>query len=338
MHVKASRKVQVKNEMGQTLRECDVLIVGSGAAGISAALAAKKRGLDVLVVEKEPYLGGTTAISGGWLWVPGNKQGVREGDTREEAETYIKELAGDSYDPVAVKTFLDAVPEALDFFERDTEVEFIYPEMAPDYQMDAPGAKKSGRALTVHKADARILGDARLRVQPYLYTYTVFGYMPEIGQDISVFLKANRSIRAFLYVQRKILRTWFERIAYRRAFTRTNGNGLMTRLIATAVKRDIPMWTGTEVTDLVTDATGAVVGAKVKGANAGEIHARQGVVLASGGFSGNPEMRRKYFVHDANGKNHFTPTIGHDGSSYRLAAPLGGVMDTKPHQAAAGAL
>lgn len=317
------------------VRECDVLVVGSGAAGISTALAAKKRGLDVLVVEKEHFLGGTTAISGGWLWVPGNKQGVAEGDTREEVETYIRALAGDSYNPGLVKTFLDGVPDALAFFEQDTEMEFLYPPMAPDYQMDAPGAKKSGRALTVHKADAHMLGEERLRLQPYLYTYTVFGYMPEIGQDINVFLKANRSLRAFVYVQRKLLRTWIERICFRRAFTRTNGNALMTRLVATAVKQDIPMWTDSPVTELVTDQDGTVVGAKVGGPRAGEIRARLGVVLAAGGFSGNPEMRQKYFTHDRNGTNHTTPTIGHDGSSYRLAARLGGVMDTTPHQPAA---
>ena len=182
--------------------ETDVLVVGSGAAGISAALAARKQGLDVVVVEKEPRLGGTSAISGGWLWVPGNKQGIAEGDTREDAETYIKALAGDAYDAESVKTFLDGVPEALEFFERDTDVEFVHPKMAPDYRMDAPGAKKSGRALTVERADARMLGDDRLRMQPYLYTYTVFGYMPEIGQDLTTFLEANRSLRSFGYVGR----------------------------------------------------------------------------------------------------------------------------------------
>lgn len=109
--------------------EYDVVVIGSGAAGISAALKANQRGLSVLVLEKEQYLGGTTAVSGGWLWVPGNKQGIREGDTR--AEDYIKTLAGDSHDGAAVQRFLDEVPESLEFFENETEVEFSYPAMAP---------------------------------------------------------------------------------------------------------------------------------------------------------------------------------------------------------------
>ncbi|ANE83347.1 dehydrogenase (plasmid) [Mycobacterium adipatum] len=317
-----------------TTYETDVLVVGSGAAGLSAAIAARKQGLNVLIVEKEPYLGGTSAISGGWLWVPGNRQGRAEGDTREEAEAYIKALASDSYDSAAVARFLDGVPEALDFFERETEVEFVYPEMAPDYQMEASGAKRSGRAITVQRADARILGDDRLRVQPYLYTYTVFGYMPEVGQELKTFLKVNQSARAFSYVARVLLRTWWQTVVCRRSLTRTNGNALMTRLVATARKLDIPMWTSAPVVKL--DSTeGVVTGARVGGNEPCRVHARVGVVLAAGGFGGNAELRKQAFEHDAFGDNHVTATVGHGGDSYRLAAECGGVLDTSPHQPAA---
>ena len=138
--------------------DTDVLVIGSGAAGIAAALRAAHDGHRVLVIEKDERLGGTTAISGGWLWVPGNEQGVREGDTREEAETYIKYLAKGYHNPEMVDTFLDEVPAAMRFFADDAGIEFQYPQKAPDYQMDAPGAKVSGRAVTVKAADARMLG------------------------------------------------------------------------------------------------------------------------------------------------------------------------------------
>ncbi|MER5181244.1 FAD-dependent oxidoreductase [Streptomyces sp. NPDC002896] len=320
--------------MGKTTFEYDVLVIGSGAAGISAALKAKQQGLDVLVVDKEPYLGGTTAVSGGWLWVPGNKQGIAEGDTREEAERYIKALAGESYDEDAVRTFLDEVPGALDFFEKDAGIEFHYPEMAPDYQMDTPGARKSGRALTVARTNGRILKHNRLRIQPYLYTYTVFGYMPEIGPDIATFIKANRSLKAFAYVQRKILRTWAEKLLFRRSLVRTNGNALMTRMLAVATDWDIPMWTETRATRILKDDQGVVTGAEIAGAHTGAVRARLGVVLAAGGFSGNPELRSQVFGHDPRGDNHVTPTIGHQGDSYLLAQEHGGVLDTRPHQPA----
>lgn len=315
----------------------DVLVVGSGSAGMAAAIAARARGHSVLVVEKDEYLGGTSAISGGWLWVPGNAPGIADGDTRADAEAYIRALAGESYDAAAVATFLDTVPEAMDFFERRTDVEFVYPEAAPDYRMEAPGARRGGRAVTVRRADARILGEDRLRLRPYLYSFTVFGYMPEIGKELSTFLDVNRSVRATGYVARALLRTWYETLRHGRAFTRTNGNALMTGLVATARRMGIPMWTSSPVTELLTDADGAVTGARVGGSKPGVIEARLGVVLAAGGFGGNPAVRRRVFAHDRAEDDHVTPTVGQDGDSYRLGTAAGADFTTRPHQPASWA-
>jgi succinate dehydrogenase/fumarate reductase flavoprotein subunit len=320
--------------MSRTTYKTDVLVIGSGAAGISTALKAAHDGHNVIVVDKEKYLGGTSAISGGWAWVPGNKQGVAEGDTREEVETYIKTLAGDSYNPQMVKTFLDEVPEAMGFFEEDAGIAVHYADKAPDYQMDAPGAKESGRAVTFKAADARMLGPDRLRVQPYLMSYTVYGYMPEIGKDISTFLTANQNLKDFTYAARKISRTWVETILFRRSLTRTNGNALMTRMIAAAREADIRMWSSTKAAEILRDENGVVTGARLEGQHAGVVEARLGVVIASGGFSGNAGLRKKYFPHDPNGDNHTTPTIGHEGESLRLAQPFGGHIDDSPHQPA----
>ncbi|MBN9790076.1 dehydrogenase [Pseudonocardia sp. TMWB2A] len=313
---------------------CDVLVIGSGAGGIAAALRAAHDGSSVIVVEKDRYLGGTTAISGGWLWVPGNEHGVREGDTREEAETYLRHLAGNSYDATAVGAFLDTVPEAMRFFTDEAGIAFHYPEKAPDYQMDAPGAKVSGRAVTVGATDARILGEDRLRMQPYLQSYTVFGYMPEVGPDIAQFLKANRDPAAFRHAARKITATWVQTLLYRRAHLRTNGNALMTRMVAAAREAGIRMWTSTAAEEILRGPDGVVTGARLSGAHAGEVRARLGVVIASGGFSGNPELRRRYFLHDPHGDDHTTPTLGHDGDAVRLTGPLGGHVDDRPHQPA----
>ena len=314
--------------------DTDVLVIGSGAAGVAAALRAAHDGHRVLVIEKDERLGGTTAISGGWLWVPGNEQGVREGDTREEAETYIKYLAKGRHNPEMVDTFLDEVPVAMRFFADDAGIEFQYPQKAPDYQMDAPGAKVSGRAVTVKAADARMLGADRLRVQPYLQSYTVFGYMPEVGPDIATFLKANQTLRAFGYAARKVSKTWVQTLLHKRAYGRTNGNALMTRMITAAARQGIPMWTATPALEIVIDDHGVAIGARIGGEHAGLVRARLGVVIAAGGFSGNAELRRRYFPHDPDGTNHCTPTIGHHGDSLKLAQPLGGHIDDSPHQPA----
>lgn len=309
----------------------DVLVIGSGAAGIGTALKAAQQGHSVLVIEKDQYLGGTSAICGGWGWVPGNKGGTD--DTRAEAKQYIKALALDSYNEEMVDVFLDAVPEAMQFFE-DEGVQMVYGAMSPDYQMDAPGAKEKGRAVTFKRADARILGEDRLRVQPYLMPYTVYGYMPEIGPDIAKMLKANQSLPNFLYATRNVLTTWAQTALHKRAYTRTNGNALMTWMFAAARNAGIRMWTNTEATELITDADGVVTGAHIKGEHNGRVEARLGVVLASGGFSNNPKLRQQFFAHDPNGDDHFTPTIGHDGDAYTMASKLGGYMDDTVHQPA----
>lgn len=318
--------------MTSTPIRTDVLVIGSGAAGMGAALKAAEQGHSVIVVEQERHLGGTTAICGGWGWVPGNK-GAEPQDNRDQAKAYIKALAGEGYREEPVDAFLDSVPEALDFYERQG-VRIVYGAMSPDYQMDAPGAMEKGRAVTFERADARILGEDRLRVQPYLMPYTVFGYMPEIGTDIARMVKANQSVSNFAYAARNVLTAWGQTLLARRAWTRTNGNALMTWIFAAAREAGIRMWTGTRAERLLTDEHGVVVGAELSGEHAGRVEARLGVVLACGGFGGNAELRRRYFQHDPDGDDHVTPTIGHDGSALRLAEPVGGHIDDSPHQPA----
>ena len=313
--------------MAKKPAECDVLVVGSGVAGMAAALKAASQGLKVIVAEKEQYFGGTTAISAGWAWLPGNRAGVERGDTREETETYLQHLAPDTYNAAGVKQFLDTVPEAIEFFENETAVDFVYPDKAPDYQMDLPGARLGGRALLPTDTDARILGNKRLLMQPYLSSYTVFGYMPQVGPDLNEFLHANQSVKSFVYVARKLLRTWFDTLRFRRPVLRSNGNALMTLMVKSAYDAGISMWKSTPVRSLTTDSFGAVTGAELGGEYSGIVRARHGVILAAGGFSGNSSLRRRYFPHDEFGDNHFTPTVGHGGDAVTLANPVGGYVD-----------
>lgn len=305
--------------------DCDVLIVGSGAAGMAAAIKAAHQGLRVIVAEKSPHFGGTTALSAGWAWVPGNPKGAAaSGDSRADVERYLRALAPDTYNETGVAGFLDTVPEAIEFFEQSTKVVFSYPEKAPDYQMDLPGAQLGGRAILPADADARMLGDRRRELQPYLSSYTVFGYMPQVGPDLSQFLHANQSVKSFTYVAAKLLRTWADIVVFRQPLKRTNGSALMTRMVRSALDAGVQVWASTPVTSLRTDASGAVIGAELGGKHAGTVSARMGVVLAGGGFSGDRELRARYFPHDRTGDEHFTPTQGHDGSSARMALSAGG--------------
>ena len=307
---------------------CDVLIVGAGASGLSAALAAAHQGLSVIVAEKSPYFGGTAAISAGWAWVPGNPRGARESaDTRSEVEEYLRALAPKTYNKDGVAAFLDTVPEAIDFFEQHTDVEFVYPEKAPDYQMDLPGARIGGRAILPADADVRMLGERRRELQPYLSSYTVFGYMPQVGPDLNEFFHANQSAKAFTYVARKLTKTWWDTLLHRQPLKRTNGSALITRMVTSALAQGVRIWTSAPVEQMIQDADGRVTGAIVGGEHSSTVTARLGVVLAGGGFSGNETLRRTYFQHDPDGTNHLTPTVGHDGSSAEMALQAGGHID-----------
>lgn len=313
-------------------RVCDVLVVGAGASGLATAITAAHQGLSVIVAEKSPHFGGTTAISAGWAWVPGNPAGARRvSDTREEMETYLKALAPDTVSEDRVATFLDTVPEAITFFEDETEVNFVYPEKAPDYQMDLPGARIGGRAILPDDADVRMLGNRRKELQPYLSSYTVFGYMPQVGPDLNHVFHANQSLKSFTYVATKLLRTWFDMLRAGQPLKRTNGSALITRMVTSALSEGVRVWTSTPVEALEQDESGAVVGARLGGSHAGRIRTNVGVVLAGGGFTGNDALRRTYFPHDPDGTNHFTPTQGHDGTSAEMAIDAGGRINDRVH-------
>src|ERR1700709_399090 len=101
---------------------CDVVVIGSGAGGLSAALTARLKGLDVVIVEKAPVLGGTLALSGGGLWIPLSPMAQAAGiqDSREAALTYFKDCAGEYFDSARANAYLDNAPKMVDFFEQNT--------------------------------------------------------------------------------------------------------------------------------------------------------------------------------------------------------------------------
>ena len=149
--------------------ECDVIVVGSGAAGLAAAITARKRGLDVVVLEKEPVFGGTTALSGGVLWIPLNTHGRKQNpaDTREAVRTYMMRETGAYYDEAAVDAFLDNGPKMVEFFERETAMKFV-PTLYPDYHPTVDGGVDIGRSILAAPYDIRGLGRDMARLKPPL--------------------------------------------------------------------------------------------------------------------------------------------------------------------------
>lgn len=318
--------------------ECDVLVAGSGCSGMSAAITARHRGLDVLIVEKEPRFGGTTARSGGWLWIPGTSLAKAYGieETPEQARTYLRHEAGNNYDAARVDAFLSAGPEAVDFFTTKTALRFDMPLVFPDYHAEAPGGAQGGRSMVTRPFDGRELGDLIKSLGMPLPELTVFGMMLGSGKEIIHFMRVTKSLTSAVYVAKRLSRHLMDVLRYGRGMTLTNGNALAGRLAKSALDLKIPMWLSSPVRELTVE-NGAVTGAIVsrEGRDV-RIRARHGVVLACGGFPHDVERRRKMFPHAPTGNEHYSPgPTGNTGDGLRLAEAAGGhVEDRLPNAAA----
>jgi succinate dehydrogenase/fumarate reductase flavoprotein subunit len=319
-------------------RECDVLVIGSGAGGLSTAITAKKAGLDVVVIEKENVFGGTTAFSGGVLWVPGNPHAAKAGikDSREAARTYMRNELGNYFDEAAVDAFLDHGPAMLEFFERETEVKFVLSGY-PDYHPDVEGGAEIGRSVTASPFDARRLGNDMARLRPPLETITFMGMMfNSSNEDLKHFFKATRSLKSALYVGKRLAGHLKDLALYRRGVQITSGNALVARLAKSAFDLSIPILTGTGARKLLT------VDGEVRGVSVGyddvefTIQARRGVVLACGGFPHDEARIAKAYPHRARGAAHLSPTPeGNTGDGIKMAEAVGARFEARFPNAAA---
>lgn len=318
--------------------ECDVLVAGSGCSGMSAAITARSRGLDVLIVEKEPRFGGTTARSGGWLWIPGTSLAKAYGieETPEQARAYLRHEAGNNFDAARVDAFLSAGPEAVDFFTTKTALRFDMPLVFPDYHAEAPGGAQGGRSMVTRPFDGRELGDLIKTLGMPLPELTVFGMMLGSGKEIIHFMRVTKSMTSAVYVAKRLSRHLMDVLRYGRGMTLTNGNALAGRLAKSALDLKIPMWLSSPLRELTVE-NGAVTGAIVSREGRDlRVRARQGVVLACGGFPHDVERRKKMFPHAPTGHEHFSPgPTSNTGDGLRLAESAGGhVEDRLPNAAA----
>ncbi|MBI1394671.1 MAG: FAD-dependent oxidoreductase [Betaproteobacteria bacterium] len=318
--------------------QCDVLVVGTGASGMSAAITAASRGLKVLVVEKERMFGGTTARSGGWLWIPGTRLATEQGITEPPgaARTYLQHETTTHFDPARVDAFIENGPKAIDFFTRNTCVQFDMPPVFPDYHAEAPGGMQGGRSMVTRPFDGRELGPRVKKLAPPLPELTVFGMMLGSGKEIWHFMRAFRSLESFLYVTKRLSRHMLDVLRHGRGMTLTNGNALAGRLAKAAMDLDIPVWLESPVRKLLVEGdrvTGALVDHEGKSLR---VRARVGVVLACGGFPHDVERRKALFPHAPTGREHYTPSpASNTGDGLRMAEAVGAHVDPSiPHAAA----
>lgn len=321
-----------------TVQEFDVVVVGSGAAGLTAAVLAKLRGLNVVVLEKDQLVGGTTAISGGVLWVPMSSHGLAQDPTDNSAriEEYLRGELGEAYDAEEVAGLLKFGPAMIEELERETCVRFTS-STYPDYHADAPGGARIGRAVVAKSFDLRALGQERKRLRPPLDTLTFMGMtFNSSNSELKHFFNATKSLRSFAIVAWRLLTHFAELARYGSSILATGGHALAARLFKAALELGIPVHTGADVTSLDLD------GMRVAGVFADtpdgvrRFLARGGVILATGGFSHDRSLVRDRFTHLGDTVSHLSitpPSISGDG--IRLARSAGGRMAAPRRQPAA---
>lgn len=317
----------------------DLVVVGSGAAGLAAAATAAGLGASVLVLEKTGLIGGTSALSGGEIWIPGSRQARDAGiaDSPEAVQTYLQGLLGEAFDAARTRAFLRAAPEALAWLEQHTELRYALMPLSADYHSDRPGASLGGRSLAVLPFDGRRLGDDFARLRPPLRNALIFGGTSVCTRlDLPRLLAAGRDPAAAWYAAGLIGRGWLDRLAGHPRGTRvTNGNALVARLLVTLRERGVAVRTQAHARSLLIEH-GAVCGLTYELDGAVHRVRARGVVLASGGCSADAAARRRHFPHVRDGLAHRPlPPEGNDGDAWSLTESLDVPVPARPMRPAA---
>ncbi len=305
--------------------EVDLLVCGSGAAGMTASLVAAQEGLRVMMCEKHGQVGGTTATSGGMAWIPGNHhRGQDPHQDREAARTYLTSELGNDASAEMIDAFLDSGPAAIAYLERHTEAKFMAPQPNPDYHSGIPGAAIVGRAVLPMPFDGRLLGDDFALVRPPRESLLVLGGMMVARRDVAILLRPFASWPSFRTASGMVSRYFADRLRHRRGTRLLLGNALIGRLLLSIRRKAIPLRMGTALRGLVMD-DGRVVGAEVETAgHRRHIRVRRGVVLATGGFAGSSRWRKALLTEYP--VEHTLAFEESAGDGFDIAATAGGAV------------
>ena len=299
----------------------DVVVIGAGAGGMTAAAVAASEGLRVLLIEKTEFVGGTTAWSGGMVWIPVNAKMKQAGiaDSLPDAAGYLAATVPETDNADLRETFLARGPEAVEYLETNTEVRLQPVTAYPDYYPEKPGATAGGRVLEPVSFDGTRLGVNFARLRPPLPEFTVFGGMMVNRIDIPNLRKVGRSLRSTLRSLRLVSRYALQRLRAARGTTLHLGNALAGRLYASLLARNVEVLFATTVEQLLIDGD-AVSGVRIKNSSGSRPIAARGVVLATGGFSHDAKLREKFFTGGAGMVSAAAPAGTGDGLHVAIAA------------------
>lgn len=318
---------------------CDLLVAGSGAGALSAAVTAAHHGLKVVLAEKDALFGGTTAWSGGWMWVPRNRLALRAG-IREDLSApldYLRHELQDQFREGLHRHYLEMAPQMVDFFAEHTRLQFIDGNGIPDFHGDTPSAAIGGRSIcaapyAVRPDDRPVLSGLR----PPLREMTFLGMGIAAGAEYRHFLEAMRRWDSLRYVTGRVARHVWDLARYRRSQRLVNGHALAGMLLLSAADLGVRLMSSSPVVELH-HGEGRAQGATVQTpAGRVRVHARKGVVLACGGFPHDAQRRQALLPHETDGRQHHSAAWwGNTGDGLRLGESVGAcVGDDAWHSAA----
>jgi len=276
----------------------DFLVVGSGAAGMTGALRAHDLGAEVLVVEKASLYGGSTALSGGVVWVPNNplmrELGLR--DSIEDGLIYLEGVTEGISDPERLRAYLETAPRMMSTLAECSAVRFNSLPDYPDYYPEAPGGRPGGRSCEPRRFDGLLLGEEFLRMRRMSKKRMVLGGRIMMNvHDGMLMLKGGAPATRLMV--RRLWEYYTNFRARRLGLPLTNvtlGAALIGRLRLSLLERHVPLWLNTPLRELASDGE-RVIGAVVeRRGRAVRVRVRRGVLLAAGGFEHNAELRRRY--------------------------------------------
>lgn len=331
----AARSAVEMNKAVEAGEIFDVVVIGSGAGGLSTAVTAAHQGLRVLVLERDRRCGGATSRSGGWMWTPRSEFARADGvdESIDDIKTYLKAAVGDDYEETRTDAFLRHAPSMVSFFEHETSLKFVPGEKICDIYGQLPHAGTGHRSVGPKPVNGRAFSkELRQIMSPQYWETSFLGMGIMAGPDLQGFLSASKfKVSGWWHSAKRVLGYTFDLATKGSGMHFVNGVALVARLLKSAVDSGVDIRVNHRATHLLKDGTGRVTSVEVDTPHGRRtFSAERGIVLAAGGFSANPGMRKEYFPHNQDSDDHWTlaPDTA-DGMGIDLGRAVGGVLDSE---------